>query len=445
LGSDRQVITSTLIPGKKSMPAECPNCGSLTYKAKGQSGLNRVEPDSELWTFVSSWMRKFRDRGSNEEDPGFERFIFLWVSVNAWASMAVPDQVRNHEDAYLVHSMAQDPEMNRHFEALLENTKFHADATQLAALGPVFQVLWLRNHGVTSWQLDSDESRAQYVSRVFAQDPFHRPKQNVFPAFAPACALTHQSDSQPIPTDWPHLLHMIYQIRCNLFHGGKTYESAVDQQFVDLAFRILWAVWKSMIPSRRLPVVSWSKLFIRSGIRFEIVGREFSLANETPRNTDFVRGVLAQLGWESRLVGNILHPPSVLIEEAEWLGAWDKLSGGVEGGSVGFEDIELGIMDAHMSGIVRWLNALGFVTGISCDGHGKHEPWIRFVNSSDEAKVAALFEQLTDGRITLRDTRMVLLGRDRARIPPPHKLLELAEKLYGQLSSVRQKIGHESE
>jgi len=77
----------------------------LTWKAKHQQGLERIQECSELWNFARSWIRKFL---AARTDNASEKFIYLWVTINAWASMSVPDKTRNHEDAYLVHNIAAD-------------------------------------------------------------------------------------------------------------------------------------------------------------------------------------------------------------------------------------------------------------------------------------------------------------------------------------------------
>ena len=52
---------------------------------------------------------------------------------------------------------------------------------------------------------------------------------------------------EDIPADWRHVMAAIYQVRCNLFHGGKAYYPE-DIEFVGLAYELLWGVWKSFIP-----------------------------------------------------------------------------------------------------------------------------------------------------------------------------------------------------
>jgi hypothetical protein len=433
------------------MPAETPKCDTLTWKAKDQPGLNVVDCDSELWRFVETWIKRFKRREpaprtrnrtrspSSALDDDFENFIYLWVSVNAWASMAVPDQSRNHEDAYLVQSMSKDAALNAHFANLLENQRFREDVANFAALGPVFQVLWMRNHHIRAWRRSDGESRSDFVARLFEDDPFHRvpgkTQMQVFPAFAPACAKTHFDAGESIPADWPHLLHMIYQVRCNLFHGGKTYESAADRDFVNYAFTILWRVWRQIIPSSEAGLLSWDRVFIRSGVRFMKINDRLRI-NESDGNLTFIGKVLNEIGWGARLIGNEFSIPCEHADEQEWLDAWEHCRGGAEGGPLGFENIELGIMDTHLSGVVRWLNGLGIKTTHSCEGHEPGKPCRLGTVVAHEQQLAQLIASCSGNRLTYRDGKIIFVNRSGSRPdrpPPKHELLILAECLHGQM------------
>jgi len=418
-------------------------CGHLTYRAKGQVGLNQVDIDSGLWPFLRAWLRKFVSDGASSADKQFERFIFLWVSVNAWASMAVPDQSRNHEDAYLVHSMAADPTLNSTFIELLENPNFHAEVRAFAALGPVFQTLWLRNHNISPWDKGQIDARQDYVDRVFKKDPFHNKangkQSDVLPAFAPACASTHRLAGEQIPVDWPHLLSMVYQVRCNLFHGGKTYRGSTDHLFVDHAFKLLWRVWRQVLPPQerdQVGLIAWGRLFIRSGIRCRDSHESLDLSAESDHNRAFVRRVLDAVGWGHRLCGSTFLTPTELIEEREWHEAWESLRIGSEAGPTGFEEIELETMDTHISGVVRWLNGLGYRTaGTSCEGHGARECFIELAHRSDEIKVAELISSHSNG-IYFKGRALFKTGRSGSKYnPTPQDLLNLGERLYQLFSS----------
>ncbi|MFQ5862181.1 MAG: hypothetical protein ACE5IC_03565 [Candidatus Brocadiales bacterium] len=118
------------------MPHYSPNCNRLVEMAKDQDGLSRKSLDPELWQFTRTWIERFR---TTHEDNYAEKFIYLWVTINAWASMAVPDITRNHEDAYLVHSMAADKKFKERFKKYIsEDNCFLKKVEDLISLAPVF-------------------------------------------------------------------------------------------------------------------------------------------------------------------------------------------------------------------------------------------------------------------------------------------------------------------
>jgi len=108
----------------------------------------------------------------------------------------------------------------------------------------------MRNNHVDGWDFDR-ESRLEFVHRVIERNPYNTSnKGEKFPAFSPSCALEHITVGESIPKTWPHVIHMIYQIRCNLFHGGKNYSEERDRIFIELAYSIAWEMWKPELPER---------------------------------------------------------------------------------------------------------------------------------------------------------------------------------------------------
>jgi hypothetical protein len=93
-----------------------------------------------------------------------------------------------------------------------------------------------------------DEKRSDYRLKCFAVNLNSSD-------YAPRCYIDHQpkesikSGGDPLnaPLDWPHILGVIYQIRCNLFHGGKSFVNSKDKDFARYAFIILNKVWTKEI------------------------------------------------------------------------------------------------------------------------------------------------------------------------------------------------------
>lgn len=442
-------------------------CGHLTSKAAGQEGLRRLEPESELWSFAQTWIRRFH---ATEDENAAEKLIYLWVTVNAWASMVVPNLNRNHEDTYLVLSMAADPRFQNRFFSLLQTNPVFADRTRnLIGLAPVFQVLCLRNLGIDSWN-DKRESRPAFIARV--RDTYrrkHRLGELSGLNFEPKCAISHLDKGEEVPADWPHVIHMIYQIRCNLFHGGKAYDSSRYQLFIRLAYSILWDMWCEEMPQymhlrsagSRRPTsgslqapnqlqdsltgvkssgashqadTAWDRILVRSGFHAPPCSDGFDLTNENQENRRFLAKILKAIGLPESFNGRVFSPPVERFDESAWLDAVERLHRGVEGSASGFDNIELGIMDTYMAGIVRWLNALGLLTEYSCDGHGQKPPRLDVEDHRQAGIVDACLVAVSNGRWRYKDGVITKEAVDRnlrrQHSPDRYWLLDVAEALF---------------
>lgn len=70
-------------------------CKNLIHRAGEQAGLKRTHDNYELLGFAEKWIKKFQPTDANDF---VDRFIYLWITINAWASMCVPDSTKNHTD-----------------------------------------------------------------------------------------------------------------------------------------------------------------------------------------------------------------------------------------------------------------------------------------------------------------------------------------------------------
>lgn len=420
-----------------------PNCKQLTWKAKEQPGLNRVRDNPEIERFAKTWIRKFRE---THEDNFAEKFIYLWVTVNAWASMCVPDATKNHEDAYLIHSMASDQEFLERFSRLInENKEFKTKVDELVSLAPIFQVLWMRNNRIAPWDMEA-ERREDYVKSLKTQNPYNKGRDGIqYPAFAPVCAFEHFDLNEPVPPDWPHVLHMIYQIRCNLFHGGKSYDSQRDRRFIELAYSILWSIWEYELPGTRHEI-TWERIFIRSGFIFKKDGNKFDFSNETESNRNFLRDILEKIGLLEYYQDPIFSPKQSTVEEDIWLNTVEDLHGGAEGGNPN----DLRIMDTYVSGIIKWINAIGIKTCYSCDGHGT-PPVVIQISSHDDEITSTNCLNLLSRRQWKCENRRLVPNVTNPRIRQMHHgmrqanhdrlwLLDVAEKLYHNMDVLKEYI-----
>lgn len=331
-------------------------CKELTYRAKNIESLNRSVDNKEFWRFVDSWIRRFQE--TNDSNV-VEKLIYLWVTINAWASKSVPDLTKNHMDAYLVHCMAKDHVLSQRFDELYEsNQEFQTSVNSFIEIGPVFQSLWLCNNGIPNWR--ANQNRSEFVKQVFERDPFisipdnKTDHINKIPAFAPACANTHRQKDELIPADWPHVISMIYQVRCNLFHGGKSYNSDSDRKFIQLAYKILWEVWKDELQSSVFPTdMPWHRILARSGFIFEQDEQTISFSKETAVNRDYLQKII-DAGQFGIMEGEKFMPIKQNIDEMLWRSVVETLNNSAE--SHHSDDLQ-GI-DIYMAGLIRCLNKI---------------------------------------------------------------------------------------
>lgn len=232
------------------MTSCCP--GSRTEVQRRGNLLDRslLKPQ-EFWWFAEPWLRKAYDHGFMHDKP-FEGLIYLWVTFNGWLGQIVADRTKAEKDWYLIEAAGQDTMLNDKFRSLMvEDTEFSSTVKQFARLWPVFKVRALQDHGLKHWNGNVTD-RPNYLRECFMNN---WEKGD----FSPTCFREHQPDpsdprtfsSSNVPRDWSHTLSAIYKVRCNLFHGGKSFSYSGDGIFVKFAFLILWQVWgKSHLKGR---------------------------------------------------------------------------------------------------------------------------------------------------------------------------------------------------
>jgi len=194
--------------------------------------------------FADPWLRRAARSAGHKK--WFEALIYLWVSFNAWLGLAVEDRRYSENDSYLWKAAGQDPIFQQRFEQEMELNKEYGElVSRFHTLWPVFKARALADEGIAAWgEWGADEPRREYRARVLTHNIEHRD-------FLPSCFMEHQTDPtdfrsidpERIPLDWEHTLAAIYMVRCNLFHGGKSFLSAKDKEFVSLSYTILSEVW----------------------------------------------------------------------------------------------------------------------------------------------------------------------------------------------------------
>ena len=212
---------------------------------------SRIEWDradlGDFWFFLRDWLRRAGAAQQRLDRDPFPGLIYAWVSFNAWLGQTVADRELSQKDGQLVKVAAFDDRLTSAFERVTSRTSESASAARrLHQLLPVFKARALVDKGLEPWNPTGPaESREQYRATCFGA-------QLRRGDWAPRCFESHQANGtaphqwtvERVPFDWLHLIQAIYQVRCNLFHGGKTFLSGGDREFVRLATAVLWDVWK---------------------------------------------------------------------------------------------------------------------------------------------------------------------------------------------------------
>ncbi len=201
----------------------------------------------EFMMFARPWLVRARKAGEDKKPQPFEGLIYLWVTFNAWLAQIAADRTKAEKDWYLVEAAARDVELQQKFNNLCRtDAAFEKDTTEFACLWPVFKVRALQEAGIPPWNKETKD-RQSYCANSFdklGNSMTHRD-------YAPSCYCDHQPSaadpwsysSSNVPVDWPHTIDAIYKVRCNLFHGGKSFFYSSHELFVKLAFSLLWRMW----------------------------------------------------------------------------------------------------------------------------------------------------------------------------------------------------------
>jgi hypothetical protein len=353
---------------------------------------SRVQP--EFWRFADPWLKRAQNRIRSPGDDHFERLIFLWVVFNSWITQAVSNEDRSHEDRYLVGVLASDPLLNSEFErARRKDRRFRELTDSFASRWPIFKVRTLQKYVIEAWHLGDD--REEYVRRVLHRSdgrPTHAD-------MAPRCFEKHVRGELPrsgtlwhgVPVTWSHTIAAIYMVRCNLFHGGKDYQSPAHREIARLAFLILWQVWRAELQTGCGEPMH--AVLTNHGFQAYPHARG-TLVEVSEGNLRFLQSVLRYAGDPSvaeiapgRVVVNGTH-----IDRYLFARAFNVCQQNAEGGSPD----DLSHMEPRIAGLVRVLNRLGCRTVTSCEGHvnGHNRlPYIEFESTDAARKGVALIEE----------------------------------------------------
>ncbi len=211
----------------ESLDLEIFNC-PLLFPEKYRKVL--LDSDKTLTQLMLIWIFK-----SLAEDPdmGFtDRLIYLWIAFNAWLYGRVPLNIDQPQDSLLIKCIASDSEFYQAFGLLKQNNNYRQEIEKFRSYWPIFD-----SRKMGEW---FQGNREDYITNSLGVDS--NPKYH-----KPSCFLHHLKAGNRPTLDWAHSIVVIYQIRCNLFHGGKNPQNNLEEELVRSAFNILASVWFKLL------------------------------------------------------------------------------------------------------------------------------------------------------------------------------------------------------
>ncbi|PKN67572.1 MAG: hypothetical protein CVU57_02395 [Deltaproteobacteria bacterium HGW-Deltaproteobacteria-15] len=227
------------------------------HKCPGSS-FDRFSPDkvldrsllnnemSDFKEFTKGWL----EAANREQDRNpFMAILSLWIPFNSWLTQVVNRSGLGKPylpfgDYHLVESACRDRMLNARFDSLLKNGEFHTIAHEFRSLWPIFEPATLNFCGIPLWQSwNQPQDRNDYRRECFAKIDGAKTITDHSRIFAPKCFRLHGGEPDDVPLDWSHTLSAIYKVRCNLFHGKKSFAFSGHKKLANLSFRILWSIW----------------------------------------------------------------------------------------------------------------------------------------------------------------------------------------------------------
>lgn len=184
--------------------------------------------DQNRRRLIKGWWKLANELNNKPKQNKFQSFVFAWLAFNSWG-MCITEA---KDDAIMIKSLGLSNDLNQKFEEIKakENSKLALTTNQFIKFLPVFDVTELREKNLERWDKQSRRERVLFYFN------------NGATIFDPQCWQRHineETNGQPLPSDWAHIIKAIYKIRCNLFHGSKSPFVEGDKNLVSLAYSIL--------------------------------------------------------------------------------------------------------------------------------------------------------------------------------------------------------------
>ena len=178
-----------------------------------------------------------------EENSLLDAFDDTWKAFNGWG-ICVTAPVK---DADMINSLAIDANINDAFENFLQNVNpdIKEKITDFFKFMPIFDAGELNKLHIFRNPITERNEQVQfyytslknhYDTTLTSPDNEKKLKKS----FSPRCWKRHFDNGEEIPLDWQHFIKATYQVRCNLFHGGKDVEFEPNFKITESAFLTLF-------------------------------------------------------------------------------------------------------------------------------------------------------------------------------------------------------------
>jgi hypothetical protein len=256
------------------LAVRCVSDEQVLDRGSAIAGLQSFKTDDgrRLLNLIHSWFDPAWAERACRASESFEPFIRTWIAFNCWGNYVTDKE----KDADMIGDLARNPILRDDFAALLADHKqFDIYAKRFRKQWPIFSITYMREVGLEPRQNADmpypsrkgiiakymsavikkrierdlmDQARSAQIAKLTAGEA--KPPKIVKPRddiYRPECWELHTrhisgdriGTNDSVPLDWPHTLHAIYIVRCNLFHGAKSRYSDADSKLVLYAFQVL--------------------------------------------------------------------------------------------------------------------------------------------------------------------------------------------------------------
>lgn len=150
---------------------------------------------------IKKWFERSQMDKQEDNYDNFDKFIALWIAFNGWANIKT---TKTNDQDWIEEVSKSGSVLDGNYKKLQDhNSNFKSNVEALKKAAPVYDMRY-----------PADRSKAKEINNI----------ENL-----------------------GEVLDVIYQIRCNLFHGAKGLKDERDNNLVKLAYDILTELFKEIV------------------------------------------------------------------------------------------------------------------------------------------------------------------------------------------------------